>query len=116
MKLQDIIGKCSNLNIYEQRCMNNDFCELVFYNRDKKEWDRILIDILGMARKPDGVTPTEDDLNLTKATGGIRINQTLFEKEFNNGTIIAKFWPWDDNTHITLRMAMLPVGFQRDLR
>lgn len=107
MKLEKILEKCRHLEIYEQRSRNDDYCEIVFFSRDAGQWDRILTGILGTARKSAGDAPSEADLALTRHTGGIRLDQTLFEKEFEQGTVIAKFWPWQDGLHTTLKMALL---------
>lgn len=107
MEFIDIIQYFEQLTIYEQRCANAEFIELVFYNRDISEWHKVISSLLGEPRKSQGQVPTQKDLDLTARTGGIRIDQTLFEKEVENGIIIAKFWPWKDDTHTTLRMALL---------
>jgi hypothetical protein len=107
MQLQEIIDCCSDLKITEKRCISDDFIELVFHNEEVEEWQRILTAFLGAPSKPEGREPTSKNLERTAKTGGIRIEQTLFEKEFENGSIIAKFWPWKDNLHTTLRMALL---------
>lgn len=107
MLLREIIDCCSALNITEKRSITDDFIEMVFHNEEIEEWSRILTAFLGEPQKPKGQAPTEKDIEITSKTGGIRLEQTLFEKEFDNGTIIAKFWPWKDDMHITLRMALL---------
>ncbi len=107
MKLHEIIDCCSELNVTEKRCVSKDFVELVFHTEEIDEWHRILTAFLGDPQKREGQQPTSQDLEITKNTGGIRLEQTLFEKKFENGTIIAKFWPWKDKIHITLRMALL---------
>ena len=104
MTLKEIIEKCGTVSICEERCMNDEFCELVFYNKDTGEWTRIVAAILGHAIKPAGVEPTTDDQYLTKDYGGIWSDQTLFRKEFDDGTVIAMFWPWQDGIHTTLKM------------
>lgn len=107
MTLKEIIDCCSEFKIHEKRCITEEFIELVFTNDEISEWQRVLIAFLGPPIKPQGQEPSESDLKLTANTGGIRIEQTLYEKEFEEGTIIAKFWPWQDNIHTTLRMALL---------
>lgn len=107
MQLREIIDCCSDLKIAEKRCISEDFVELVFHNEEIDDWHRILSAFLGVPSKPKGQEPSREDLELTAKTGGIRLEQTLFEKEFEEGTIIAKFWPWKDKMHITLRMALL---------
>ena len=107
LQLREITDCFSALTICEKRCLSDEFVELVFQQKELDEWHRIVSAFLGEPTKPQGMEPSKKDLALTCATGGIRPDQTLFEQEFANGTIIAKFWPWKDNVHITLRMAML---------
>jgi len=107
MQLREIIDCCSGLKVREKRCISDDFIELVFHNEEIEHWHRILVAFLGEPLKPEGQEPSAKDLALTANTGGIRLEQTLFEKEYENGAIIAKFWPWKDQMHITLRMALL---------
>ncbi len=111
MILKEIVNRCQGLSIHEMRSDQDDYYEVVVLNREIENWEKILTTILGPARKPKGVEPSQDDLSLTKASGGIRANQTLFEREFGDYTIIAKFWPWGDNEHTTLKMAHLPSSF-----
>ncbi len=107
MQLKEIVSYCKDLPVCENRCLTDDFYEVVFFNADIDQWMRVLEAFLGPARKAAGQEPTDADLVLTAKTGSIRIEQTLFEKEFENGTVIAKLWPWKDGVHTTLRMAML---------
>jgi len=109
MRLSDITECCVHLDVHEKRCDREDFFELVFFSKDLSEWQRILTAFLGEPVKPSGKPPTAKDLKITNGTGSIRVEQTLFEKEFENGVIIAKFWPWQDDQCITLRMALLPT-------
>ena len=107
MQLREITDCCGELKISEKRCLSDEFVELVFQNEQIDEWFRIVSAFLGAPIKPEGQEPSAKDLALTSRTGGIRLEQTLFEKEFEQGTIIAKFWPWKDKIHTTLRMALL---------
>ena len=108
MKLKEITDCCRHLKVKEKRCLTDEFVEMVFFNEDADEWNRIFIAFLGAPIKPQGQQPTPRDLELTSGTGSIRIEQTLFEKEFEHESIVAKFWPWKDQAHTTLRMALLP--------
>ena len=105
--LKEIIEKCSRLKVDESRSVAEDYAELVFFNKEISEWNKILVDALGPAIKPAGTEPTEEDLRLTEDYGGIHDSQTLFKKEFDGFTVIAMFWPWQDNEHTTLKMAAL---------
>lgn len=107
MRLKEIVEKCSKLGVDEQRCVSDEYAELVFFNKEIEQWHKILIDALGPAIKPPGAQPTEEDLRLTKDYGGIHDNQTLFKKEFDDSIAIAMLWPWQDETHTTLKIALL---------
>ena len=107
MELKEITDCFSSLKIVEKRCNTEEFVDLVFHSEEVDEWHRILTAFLGDPIKPKGQEPSAKDLAITANTGGIRLDQTLFEKEFQDAVIIAKFWPWMDNIHITLRMAKL---------
>ena len=109
MMLREIVNRSAGLTIQEMRCDQEDYYEVVVLNREIDRWEKILTAILGLPRKPKGVKPSEDDLTLTKGSGGIRLNQTLYERSFGDYTIIAKFWPWDDNEHTTIKMAHLAL-------
>lgn len=107
MKLKDIISDFKHLKVKETRCINDEYVEIVFFNKDIGAWHDTLVAHLGEPRKPAGKEPTPSDLELTSDTGGIWGNQTLFEKFFGEVTVIAKFWPWGDEVHTTLKMALL---------
>jgi hypothetical protein len=107
MTLDDILFQAKDLGVHERRSQSVEYCELVFFSRDLTAWFNILSAVLDEPRKPPGSEPTASDLDLTRETGGIRVNQTLFEKDFGEKSIIAKIWPWDDGEHMTLKMAML---------
>jgi len=110
MPLNKILQNCGRLEVVEKRCVTDDFVDLVFLNKDLTSWQHILSETLGSPVKPEGQAPSMENLQVTSKTGGIRIEQTLFEKEFDEGTVIAKLWPWKDNEHTTLRMALLLRG------
>lgn len=107
MILDSIMAQASKLEVFERRSMSAEYCELVFFSQDLDTWHIILASVLGEPKKPAGREPTEADLGITSGTGGIRINQTLFERNFGDMTVIAKFWPWGDERYITLKMAVL---------
>ena len=108
MTLEQILQACKKFKVHEKRVISDEYYELVIFNDEIEEWTTVLSSILGAAQKPSGVEPTQGDLDLTKASGGIRVEQTLFKKELGDLTIIAKFWPWEDNVYTTLKMALLP--------
>ena len=107
MTIKKIIERCNNLDVSEQRSMSDEYCELVFFNKEIEEWNNVFTEILGPAKKPAGAEPTQEDDVLTEEYGGIFTNQTLFKKDFDDFTIVAMFWPWQDGTHTTLKVAFI---------
>ena len=105
--LKGIFDKFSTLNIHENRKLTDEYCELVFLNKEIGEWEKIFTEILGSAVKPSKANPSEGDLSITKQFGGICANQTLFKKDYGNTTIIAMFWPWQDSTYTTLKIVLM---------
>ena len=107
MKLSDVIEKFADLKIHAKRAATDDYYEAVFYSRDTAEWDKVIVNILGFAVKPSKDNPSKEDLRITDAYGGIEAGQTLFKKDFEGHSIIAMFWPWQDQAHTTLKIAIL---------
>ncbi|MFC1646396.1 hypothetical protein ACFL2Y_04375 [Candidatus Omnitrophota bacterium] len=107
MTIKEILEKCKGLEVSEERDINSEYGELVFLTKDLDKWDKVFVDILGPAIKPAGAEPTMNDHVLTKDYGGIYDNQTLFKKDFDNTSVMAMFWPWGDNTHTTLKLAVI---------
>lgn len=105
--LREIVERCSVLEVEERRHEDETYCELVFYNRDIDAWRTVFSEALGPPVKPAGQKPTKEILPLTQAYGGIRTGQTLFVREFEDVTVIAMFWPWEDDEHTTLKMGLL---------
>lgn len=107
MTIKEIFEKCSKLNIYEERTVSSDYLELVFYTKETDQWNKLMVDILGEVVKPAGKKPTPADSELAKEYGGVYDNQTLFKKDFDEGTVLAMFWPWQDSVRTTLKLAFI---------
>jgi hypothetical protein len=107
MMLKDILSKISHININEKRTLSEEYSELVFLNKDIEELYKVFADIFGEPLKKQGAKPSKDILRLTKEYGGVWEDQTLFKKDNEQSTIIAMFWPWQDNMHTTLKMAAI---------
>lgn len=108
MNVLKIIDQCASLNIYEKRTMTESYGELVFFNKENEDWMRVFSGIFGPAQKPAGAKPTKEDKKITEHYGGIQGNQILFKKDFEGASIAAMFWPWQNNTHTTLKLFLIP--------
>ena len=104
LTIKEIMDGCLVFNVYEKRLITDEYGELVFFNKDIAELNKLLSDMLGPAVKPKGIQPTKEDKLLTKEYGGIRIEQTLFKKDYNDISIIAMLWPWQSTEHTTLKV------------
>ncbi|MBD3264886.1 MAG: hypothetical protein GF375_07265 [Candidatus Omnitrophica bacterium] len=107
MELRELKSRFANLDVYEQRDSQEDYEELVFYARDLEKWEEILCDFFGQPAKPAEAKPTRADSKLTREFGGVFKGQTLFKKDMPEKTVIAMLWPWQDNEHITLKIASI---------
>lgn len=105
--LKEITDRFSVLEIYEKRVENDRYSEIVFHNKDLREWEKIFLFFLGLPAKPPKTAPRKEHLLLTKDYGGIYNDQTLFKKEFEGFIILAMFWPWQDRLHTTLKVILL---------
>ena len=105
MKLKEITGKLENLKIFEKRCVNDVYAEMVFFTEHQEDWRKILEDFLGPAVKPSGLEPSTNHQKVADAFGGIFFNQTLFQKDYDDMVIIAMFWPWHNGRQVTLKIA-----------
>ena len=109
MDLRGIIDVCKEREIYEERYVSDEYFEVVFFHKDVELWTSCLAQFLDSPAKPAGKLPSKEQMELTSHFGGIRKNQVLFVKESAESKIIAMFWPWNDDVHVTLRMAVVHV-------
>lgn len=107
MLLKEISDKFGGLGVFEKRRINDEYIEVVFFNKDIESWNKIISESLGSAVKPAGVKPSKSDLMVTEQFGGIHKNQTLFKKEFDDKIIVGMYWPWTDTIHTTLKIVFL---------
>lgn len=107
MKLSDIYLQFDPLEISDRRYLMEDYLELVFLRQDFGTWDNLLTEILGPVASPFDADPSKDHLEITKAFGGVRKGQALYQKDFGDYIIIAMLWPWQNGTHITLKMPLI---------
>jgi len=107
MVLKTLIEQYNKLTVAEERQIEDDYIEVVINNAALEEWSRILTTALDHVKKPAGTPPTEEDLTITDNFGGIHDGQTLFQKKFDEGMVIAMLWPWGDQMHTTIKIIFL---------
>lgn len=107
MDLDQIISQCSHLKVCETRTSTDVYKELVFLSQETGQWDQVLSTVLGPAVKPAGTSPSPEHSKITEQYGGIYDDQVLYMKEFEQDMVVAMLWPWQDNSHTTLKMALI---------
>jgi hypothetical protein len=105
MKLEKIMKKISQLDIYEKRNASEKYCEIVFFSKDKEKWNTVFSELLGDAIKPESIPPSGEHEKMAEQYGGIRKEQVLYNRVFEKTSIMAMFWPWGNGTHITVKIA-----------
>jgi hypothetical protein len=91
-----------DFDICENRQMTEDYCELVLNNSEQVRWQNCLSEQLGAPVKSAGEKTTDDFLELTQDFGEIVDHQTLFMRHFDDLSIMAMLWPWQDEQHTTV--------------
>lgn len=107
MQLKSFAKKFKPLRIHEQRRLTDKTCDLVFYGEDLGRWTEILLAEFGSPIKKKGAPLPETEKHWISDTGGIWEDQTLFGKIIDGGVAIAKFQPWQDGVHVTLKIQLL---------
>ncbi len=105
--LKETIAMCAVFNIHEKRSESGSYFECVYKNKDIAGVEKAISDSFGPAAKPPEAPPAKEDSRLTKDHGGIFKGQTLYKKDIGDSIIIAMLWPWQDNTHTTLKVALI---------
>ncbi|MBN1595130.1 hypothetical protein JW933_04305 [candidate division FCPU426 bacterium] len=104
MELTEILALCRSLKIVEEREVASDHINLVLLTEDLRQWSECLALSLGPALKAAGAKPSSEAKKIAQNFGGIRNEQTLFIKNFDDFSVVAMFWPWQDNKHTTLKI------------
>ena len=107
MIIENIYEKVKDLRLVETRSKTEDNLELVFLAEGKDKWTQVLEEVLGEPHKPAGADPSKEHQSLTEEFGGIHTEQTLFLKSLEEGNVIGMMWPWQDQTHITLKIFII---------
>lgn len=110
MLLKKFAKRFDSLRLHATRILTDTVWEAVFYSADEKKWTEIFVDEFGPPIKKKGDPLPEDERHWISDTGGIWEDQTLFGKIIGNGIAIAKFQPWKDGVHITLKLMVLKKG------
>ena len=106
-KLKDRLKKIA---LYEERVIDSDYIEVVYFSKDHSFFEDILSSLFGKPVKDSGQAPNKSVKLLAQAYGGVFENQILYCTENETRPVIAMLWPWQDREHITLKVASLPLA------
>jgi hypothetical protein len=104
MTPKQIITHCRELKLAERRQVDDEYAEVVFFTQDLPHWQQKLESLLGPAVKPAGRKPDAGHEALANPRGGVRKDQILFNKKFDQQGVVALLWPWQDGVNITLKI------------
>ncbi|NTV52833.1 MAG: hypothetical protein HGA76_07475 [Candidatus Firestonebacteria bacterium] len=104
MTPREILAQCRELKLSECRQVNDEYAEVVIFSQDWAQWQGILENLLGPAVKPAGRKPEAVHEALANPRGGVKKDQILFNKKFEDRGIVALLWPWQDQIKITLKI------------
>jgi len=110
MLLKKFAKRFDSFRLHTTRSLTDTLWEVVFFSADEKRWMEIFTAEFGPPIKKKGDPLPEDEQHWISNTGGIWEDQTLFGKIIDNGIAIAKFQPWKDGRHITLKLMVLKKG------
>lgn len=95
--------------IVEQRELNESYEEIVILNKDWKHWVEALSQNLSNPLTHEDLNCENENesnqklLDFANNSGGLRAGQFLFHKSESGSQTIVLVWPWQDDTHITLK-------------
>lgn len=104
MRLNEVYEKLQGLNIFEKRVVNDELIELVFEGKEAEAWYGRFASLLGEALKPAGAKSNARANHIAKDLGGIRPEQSLYVKAFEDHLVVAVFWPWSNGRCITCKV------------
>ncbi|GEM_PF-6773026 len=104
---QEIIEKCSRLNIIDKRNISEDSCDLVFSIEDRDELRKIFGSYFGEPLKHTDDHPSWHHKWLARKFGGIRTSQKLYAVKVGDLTVIALFMPWLRGINMTVRLGIV---------
>ncbi len=107
LSTKEILDKCRGLKIVRRRRLTDEYAELVLPSPDILYWRAVFDKIFGEPLSPAGIKPRAEDIAAAKYFGGIGLRDTLYRKESDGKTVIAIFWPWQDQQHTTLKIIIL---------
>ncbi len=105
--LKEIVDKCAQLPMLEQRNATEESCELVFPDKNRHAVNELLATLFGTPVKTTGERPTLNHQLLTRKFGGIRAHQKLLIKKYDGMTVIAMIRPWRHGKYFTVKLGML---------
>ena len=108
LALQSILRECASLGVCERRAAEGDYHEVVIDTAQAPQWEQVLMEWLGSPVKPAGLEPEPEHEQLACRYGGVRADQTLMTEDFGGQRVVAMLWPWQDATHVTLKIFLHP--------
>jgi hypothetical protein len=104
MNPKELLTLCQELKIADLRHADEEYAEAVIYMQDLPLWQQKLDHMLGQALKPAGRKPDAGHDALANSHGGVKKDQILYHKKFEQNGLVALLWPWQDKIKITMKI------------
>lgn len=103
MRLNELFAALTGLEVFENRQADDNLIDVVFESQHTESWNARLESVLGPALKPAGAKPGAFARRVADDFGGVRIEQTLYYKGFEEHGVVVMFWPWQNGRCTTCK-------------
>jgi len=107
MTFEDMIEGVKKCPITIIRTDSENYLEVVVRVDKLDLFYPVLEDFFGKISKPAGEDPHASAEQLTNDFGGVRRDQTLYDREVDGVMHLAMIWPWMDNVSATIKIYRL---------
>ncbi len=105
MSFSELINSLKKVPIFEERVNTPKLREFVVSSDHITSLHTILTQFFGDSFKAPGYQPSPAHKKLAAMWGGIRDGQTLYFRQEGELNSCAMFWPWQDGTRCTVKLA-----------
>lgn len=105
MPLTEVKKEVKSIGLAEVRTDTADYFEAVLTKEILPALLVKLEKIFGAVKYPSDKAIPDDIAAMTQKFGGVREGQTLYFSQKDGLSKIAMLWPWQDDQHITLKIA-----------
>jgi len=103
-QLNQYLIEIGKIDFQEIRINNKDYFEAIILKSKLADLITCLEETFGVAKYPSGKELSGHVKEVTDRFGGVRGGQSLYFLEEKECSAFVMLWPWQDGTHITLKI------------